>query len=144
MKEFGLSVLIVDDSPADAAMIANSLADCAPKASLLTANSVERAVELLMEDRSGRQWRPNLIILDLGLPRHSGFELLKLLKDDPVLHSVPVIIVSGSNVEPDIRKAYDLYANAYVTKPVSSDDFRTAICRLWGFWANPSVHFARE
>jgi CheY-like chemotaxis protein len=78
--------------------------------------------------------RPDLVLLDLNLPRMDGRALLEVLKDDPTLRRVPVVVLTTSTAEEDVLRSYDLHANAYVTKPVELDQFANAVRLLEGFF----------
>jgi two-component system, chemotaxis family, response regulator Rcp1 len=78
--------------------------------------------------------RPDLILLDLNLPKKSGHEVLKELKHDTTLHRIPVIVFSSSRAEPDVRAAYDGYANCYISKPSDFDGYSDVIRTIEDFW----------
>jgi CheY-like chemotaxis protein len=78
--------------------------------------------------------RPDLILLDLNLPKKDGREVLREIKEDKSLHSIPVIILTTSNAEKDILEAYDLHANAYVTKPLDFNQFIIVVESIVNFW----------
>jgi len=78
--------------------------------------------------------RPDLILLDLNLPKKDGRELLAEVKSDPVLRHIPVIVLTTSDAEQDVWRAYKLHANCYLTKPVQMDDFLNKIRSLEEFW----------
>ena len=82
------------------------------------------------------QPRPDLILLDLNLPKKDGREVLKDLKSDPDLHRIPVVVLTSSAAEQDILSTYDLYANAYVTKPVDLEQFMRVVSSIQDFWLN--------
>jgi CheY-like chemotaxis protein len=78
--------------------------------------------------------RPDLILLDLNLPKKDGRELLAEIKADPNLRRIPVVVLSVSKDEEDILKSYDLYANCYITKPINLEEFITVVKSIEGFW----------
>ena len=78
--------------------------------------------------------RPDLILLDLGLPKKSGTEVLAEIKEDPGLKRIPVVVLTSSDAQEDIFATYDLHANAYMKKPVDADDFVSAIRIIEDFW----------
>src|SRR4051812_754728 len=80
--------------------------------------------------------RPDLIFLDLSLPRLNGFEVLAKMKADPALRSIPVVVVSGSRAENDIVRAYDLQIAAYIVKPATQDEYFSAIRAVKELWFN--------
>jgi CheY-like chemotaxis protein len=83
--------------------------------------------------------RPDIILLDINLPKKNGFEVLVEIKQDPDLKSIPAIILSTSSATRDIRKAYELHANCYLVKPVELEDFLRTIRALEDFWFNTAV-----
>ncbi|WNI14390.1 response regulator [Actinacidiphila sp. ITFR-21] len=118
-------VLLVEDDPADALLIEEALSDRG-----VATRSIERAndgVAALEHLRSPDTARPDLIVLDLNMPRMNGRELLAVLKDDPGLSTIPVVVLTTSSTPDDISAAYNQHANAYVTKPVNLDDFLEAV-----------------
>src|SRR5690606_28880712 len=78
--------------------------------------------------------RPDLILLDINLPIYSGHEVLKKIKEDPSLKTIPVIMLTTSASQKDINKAYENYSNSYVTKPIDMDDFLKVILKIEEFW----------
>ncbi len=87
--------------------------------------------------------RPDLIMLDLNLPKKNGIEILREIKDSPSLRRIPVIAVTTSEADHDVTMAYDLHANAYILKPVDFDDFTRVIKLIDSFWFN-TVKLASE
>lgn len=85
---------------------------------------------------SGREpcERPRIILLDLKLPKLGGLEVLKIIKEDPQTRTIPVVVVTSSNQDPDIAAAYALGANSYVVKPVNFEDFFDAVSQLGFYW----------
>lgn len=103
-------------------------------------NNGEEALNFLY--RKGlysRSPRPNLIILDLNLPRMDGKEILRVIKQDPVLKLIPVIVFTTSNNQADILTSYDLQANCYISKPYDLDDFFRVVKASVDFWLNFSL-----
>lgn len=80
--------------------------------------------------------KPDLVLLDLNLPKMDGKEVLQFIKEDPNLKTIPVIILSSSNSENDIRKVYELHANCYITKPIDFDSFIDVVKIIEKFWLN--------
>jgi len=78
--------------------------------------------------------RPDIILLDLNLPKKDGREVLREIKEDENLHNIPVIVLTTSNAENDIFRAYDLHANAYITKPLDFDQFIKVVESIGNFW----------
>jgi chemotaxis family two-component system response regulator Rcp1 len=95
-------------------------------------------VEALAFLRREGEWadapRPDLVLLDLNLPRKDGRQVLEEMKTDPALRHIPVVVLTSSQAEQDIVRAYDLHANCYITKPVDLDQFITVVKSIEDFW----------
>ncbi len=130
-----IEILLVEDSPADVLITQDALAEVHL---LNTIHVVEDGVEALAFLRKEVPYtavpRPDLILLDLNLPRKSGREVLAEIKADPVLKSIPVVVLTTSQAEEDVWKAYDLHANCYVVKPLDFATFVQAVRSIRHFW----------
>lgn len=124
-------VLLVEDDAADALLIEEAMTDKEMVRSISRATDGITALEYL---RSPDNPRPDLIVLDLNMPRMNGRELLGVLKGDPDLGMIPVVVLTTSSTPDDISAAYSRHANAYVTKPVNLDDFLQAVRRIDEFF----------
>src|SRR2546426_10715287 len=114
-----LEVLMVEDNLADVGLAVEAWREAGVPHRLNVARTGEEALVVLRrEPPHGRAPRPDLLILDLNLPRKDGRELLAELKSDPTLRHIPVIVLTTSNRDHDIRRSYDLQANCYIVKPV--------------------------
>jgi chemotaxis family two-component system response regulator Rcp1 len=100
----------------------------------VSADGVEALAFLKREGQYADAVRPDIILLDLNLPRKDGRELLADIKNDPDLRRIPVVILTTSKAEEDIIKTYDLHANCYITKPVDLDQFIAVIKTVEEFW----------
>lgn len=118
-----IEVLLVEDDPGDVLLTREAFADSVPSSLRVVGDGVA-ALDFLYR-RAGYEDapRPDLILLDLQLPRMGGREVLEHLKADTDLRRIPVVVLASSSAEEDILRSYDLHANAYVTKPVNLDDF---------------------
>lgn len=130
-----VSILLVEDDPGDVLLIREALADHGAANSLSTVGDGVEAMRFIRgegeyADRSG----PDLVLLDLNLPRKSGAEVLAEIKSDPRLATIPVIVLTTSDAEEDILRSYRLHANAYITKPVDFARFREIVHRLDDFF----------
>jgi two-component system, chemotaxis family, response regulator Rcp1 len=130
-----IEILLVEDNPGDARLTGEVLRD-ARVSNRLTA--VPDGVEALAFLRQQRQYaaavRPDLILLDLNLPKKDGREVLTEIKADAALRRIPVVVLTSSQAEDDILRAYDLNANCYVTKPVDLDQFIRVVRSIEDFW----------
>jgi chemotaxis family two-component system response regulator Rcp1 len=130
-----MEILLVDDNPADVRMVREGLKEALPDARLSVAGDGVEAIRFLRREGShARAPRPDLIILDLRLPKKSGFDVLVEIKQDPALSNIPVVVQSSSEAPIDIQKAYSLHANCYITKPAGFDEFSRTMRILADFW----------
>ncbi|MCW2998714.1 MAG: response regulator [Solirubrobacterales bacterium] len=128
-----VTVLLVEDDPGDVLLIREAFADHKLNNTLLVASDGVEALELL---RSPDTERPDLVLLDLNLPRKDGREVLREIKADDALRSIPVVVLTTSDAEEDILRSYDLHANAYVTKPVDFDRFIDVVRQIDDFFVS--------
>jgi CheY-like chemotaxis protein len=129
-----VELLVVDDNPGDFALIRESFRDCPVEVRITAALDAERAFEII-EDHGGIS--PDLIILDLNLPRINGFEVLKRIRADERVSGVPVVVMSSSTLPTDVYRAYDLHANAYITKPSNLDTYFEIARSIATLWLEP-------
>ncbi|MDP1795183.1 MAG: response regulator [Acidimicrobiales bacterium] len=128
-------ILLVEDSPSDVAMTIAALRECRVANDLFVVGDGEAAMAYLRKEGEYEAATvPDLILLDLNLPRKDGREVLQEVKADPVLGSIPVIVLTTSAAETDIVRSYALHASGYVTKPVGFDAFQAAIRGIEEFW----------
>lgn len=130
-----VEILLVEDNPADVQLTVEALRDARVHNNLHVAGDGEEALLFLRRrNEYAEAPRPDLVLLDLNLPRKSGREVLADIKADPDLRRIPVIILSTSSNDDDIASAYDLAANCYVTKPVDLDEFLGVVRAIDSFW----------
>jgi len=135
MNGRAIHILLVEDNPGDARLILEALKETQTRSRLShVVNGVE-AIEFLHRAGGHAQAaRPDLILLDLNLPCKDGREVLAEIKADAILRRIPVIVLTTSQAEDDIHRAYDLNANCYVAKPVDLDQFIRVVRCLDEFW----------
>ena len=128
-------VLLVEDNPGDARLTLEALKDgkVLNRVSVVP-DGVEAMAFLRRQGPYADVPRPNLILLDLNLPKKDGREVLAEIKADPDLKRIPVVILTTSEAEEDIARTYDLHANCYVTKPVDLDKFLEVVRSIEDFW----------
>jgi len=130
-----IDILMVEDDPGDVRLTREALKGSKVLHSL---NVVEDGVAALDYLRKAPPYhdavRPDIVLLDLNLPRKDGREVLAAMKQDPVLRSIPVVILTTSQAEEDVLRAYNLNANCYVTKPVDFDQFMRIVRTIEDFW----------
>lgn len=128
-------ILLVEDNPADLRLAQEVLKEARLDHQLLVARDGEEAMQILLQQGSHAEApRPDLVLLDLNLPRKSGREVLAAVKSDSRLRSIPVLILSTSKAESDVRACYDAHANCFLAKPVSIDDFARLAELIRDFW----------
>ncbi len=136
-----IEILLVEDNAADVRLTQEALQEGKVRNNLTVARDGVEALEILQ--RSGAV-RPDLILLDLNLPRKDGREVLKTLKADSSLKHIPVVVLTTSSAEVDILKSYQLHANCYITKPVDLEQFVNVVRSIDEFWLTvvklPSEH----
>lgn len=128
-------VLLVEDDPGDVLMTREAFADSKLHNTLeVVSDGVEALDYLRAVGEFASRPRPDLILLDLNLPRKDGREVLAEVKADPELSSIPIVVLTTSEAEEDILRSYKLHANAYVTKPVDFEQFINAIRQIDDFF----------
>ena len=130
-------ILLVEDTPTDVRLTKDAFKQ-AKLGSRVTAvdNGVEAMAFLRRQGKYAKAPRPDLILLDLKLPLKSGFEVLAELKADPALQPIPVVVLTCSPLDADVLKAYNIKANAYVTKPVEFEEFLIMVAAIEDFWCS--------
>ncbi len=130
-----IEILLVEDSPDDADLTIDALRDGRVRNHVTwVEDGVEAMAFLRREGRHAVAPRPDLILLDLKLPRKDGMEVLAEIKQDPDLRRIPVVVLTSSDDEKDLMAAYNLYVNCYITKPVDLDQFIRAVKSIEQFW----------
>jgi len=129
------TVLLVEDDPGDALMIREALETYAPETDIAAVvDGVDALRYLRREDEFAGTPRPDLVLLDLNMPRKDGREVLAEVKADRDLRTIPVVVLTTSSAAQDIRRSYQLHANAYVTKPVDFERFIEVVRRIDDFF----------
>jgi CheY-like chemotaxis protein len=130
-----VDILLVEDNPADARLTVEALKDGKLSNTLhIVEDGVEAMAYLRKEGKYAAAVRPDIILLDLNLPRKDGREVLAEIKADENLKRIPVVILTTSKAEQDIVKTYNLHANCYITKPVDLDQFINVVKAIEDFW----------
>ena len=130
-----LGVLLVEDDPGDVLIAQEALAagDVVSRLDVVS-DGVEAMAFLRNEDDYADAARPDLILLDLNLPRMSGHEVLEAVKNDPALRKIPIVVLTTSGAIEDVTRSYDNHANIYVTKPVDFDRFTEVVKQIDEFF----------
>jgi two-component system, chemotaxis family, response regulator Rcp1 len=130
-----IEILLVEDSPSDQLLAQSALAHAELRSTVhVVADGVEAMSYLRAEGRYHSAPRPDLILLDLNLPRKGGREVLREIKSSDELKRIPVVVLSTSEEDRDVEDAYALHANCYIAKPVDFDEFKQAILGVQAFW----------
>jgi two-component system, chemotaxis family, response regulator Rcp1 len=128
-------ILLAEDNPADFHLTAEAIKETKIRNQLFHVNDGVEVLEFLR--RQGKYThapRPDVILMDLNMPRKDGRRTLKEIKEDPDLKGIPVVILTVSDAEEDIIRSYDLHANCYVTKPMDLDEFAKVVKGIENFW----------
>lgn len=130
-----IDILLVEDNPADAELTREAMAESRLLNRLhVVRDGVEALAFLRREGGYGGVPRPDLVLLDLNLPRKDGRAVLTEMKGDPGLRRIPVVVLTSSQAEQDVARAYELNANCYVTKPVDLEQFLMIVRSIEQFW----------
>jgi two-component system, chemotaxis family, response regulator Rcp1 len=130
-----IEVLLVEDSPGDVRLTREAFKDAKVHINLHVAADGAKAMAFLKrEGEYANAPRPDLILLDLNLPKKDGREVLAEIKVDPALKTIPVVVLTTSSSEADILRSYQLHANCYITKPVGLEGFLTVVKSIDSFW----------
>ena len=135
-----IEILLVEDNPGDARLTIEAMREAKLSNRIhVVEDGVEAMQFLRREGRFGDAPRPDLILLDLNLPKKDGRAVLAEVKADPALRRIPVVVLTTSRAEEDVLHAYDLHANCYVTKPVDLAQFMKIVAQIEEFWINVVV-----
>ena len=135
-----VNILLVDDSPTDVLLTQEAFADSRIKNKLDICHDGEEAIKYLRNfDNKAENSKPDMILLDLNMPRKDGREVLAEIKSDIELKKIPIIVLTTSKAEEDIVKSYQLAANCYITKPVDFNRFSEVIRSIENFWLMTAV-----
>ena len=130
-----LQVLLVEDNEGDVRLIKEAFSESKIDKTFSVARDGEEALNYLYaRGKYADRTKPDIILLDINLPKKNGFEILESIKNDPVLKKIPVIMLSSSRSEEHVTKSYDLNANCYLTKLVDFDEYTQAVKIIEDFW----------
>jgi CheY-like chemotaxis protein len=130
-----INILLVEDNPGDARLAKEALKESKLKNQLFIVEDGIEAIEFLMKKGHYKDVEsPDLILLDLNLPRKDGREVLADIKSDDNLKHIPVVVLTTSKAEEDVLKSYNLHANCYITKPIDFNQFIEVIQSIENFW----------
>lgn len=130
-----VQILLVEDNPGDVRLTQEALKEAKFRNTVhVVGDGVEALAYLRQQGKYIAATRPHMVMLDLNMPRMDGREVLEAIKKDPDLRRIPVVVLTSSEAETDIARAYELYANCYVTKPVDIDHFLQVVKSIEEFW----------
>lgn len=130
-----IEILLIEDSPTDRFLAEEALLQAKMANRVHVVTDGEQAIQFLRKKEPFLQAvRPDLILLDLNLPKKDGREVLREIKEDPGLKVIPVVVLTTSRAEEDILKSYGLHANCYITKPVQFEEFKRIVMSIEDFW----------
>jgi two-component system, chemotaxis family, response regulator Rcp1 len=138
-KNRPFNVLLVEDNPGDVRLTKEAFREGKLSVNLSVATDGVEAMDFLDNVQNGAAPMPDLILLDLNLPKKDGREVLQEIKSNPKLLRIPVIVLTTSSAEQDINRCYDLHVNCYINKPVNLEDFFDVIEKIEHFWLNTAV-----
>ena len=135
MKPRPVEILLIDDDPVDVRLTTEQLAQSKLRNEVAWArDGVDALAYLRREGEYADVRRPDLVLLDLNMPRMDGHQFLAEVKNDPDLASIPIVVVTTSDEDADIVESYRLHANAYVTKPIGLEQMSKVVRAIEGFW----------
>ena len=136
-NNYPVDILLVEDNPGDVRLIIEAFKDVEINHNLTVASDGMEAMQIInQEGKYSNTNRPKLIILNFNLPLKSGCDVLKEIKHDDTLKSIPIVILTTSNAEKDITRTYENHANAYLIKPVDLNQFINVAKSIHDFWLN--------
>lgn len=135
-----INILLIEDNPGDVRLTQEAFKEGRMNIDLsVTMDGVEAVKFLKKEEKYSDAVTPDLILLDLNLPKMDGREVLEVIKSDASLKRIPVVVLTTSNAEQDILKSYNLHVNCYINKPVDFDKFFDIIQKIEDFWLSIAV-----
>lgn len=135
-----MNILLIEDNPGDVRLAQEAFKEGKLEIHLDVVMDGQEAINFLHKEGSYLHAnRPDIILLDLNLPKKDGREVLGEIKEDPLLKSIPVVILTTSNAEQDVTHSYNLHVNCYINKPVDYDNFFEIIKKIEDFWLNTAI-----
>jgi CheY-like chemotaxis protein len=135
MQTRPVELLLVEDNPGDVRLTIEALKEGRVINNLVVVKDGQEAIAVLRrQGQYAKAARPDLILLDLNLPRKGGLEVLAEIKEDPDLKPIPVVVLTTSQAAQDVLRAYELHANCYIVKPVDLDQFMSVVQAIKSFW----------
>ena len=133
-------ILLVEDNPGDVRLTQEAFKESGIPLKMNVVMDGEEAIKyLLLQFPYQEKKRPDLILLDLNIPKRDGKEVLSIIKNTDSLRSIPVLVLTTSNAEQDISKTYNMHVNAYINKPVDFERFFEIVQKIEDFWLNTAI-----
>ena len=129
-----LSILLVEDSPSDVRLIREAMKETPLHVDITVTRDGVEAMDHLRQVEQGVFFRPDLVLLDLNLPKKNGREVLAEIKSSPNLKQIPVLVMTSSRADEDVMQAYTLNANCYITKPIDLNEYLSVVRAIEDFW----------
>ncbi len=130
-----VEVLLIEDNPGDVRLLEEAFRELRANVNIQVAKDGAEGLDMVIQSLNPKtRWRPDIIFLDLNLPKISGHEVLVRIKNNPQTCRIPVIVLTSSPAESDVRRAYESHANAYLKKPSSLDGLMSAAEHIKSFW----------
>lgn len=129
-----LNILLIEDSPSDVRLVREALKENSVRVQMTVARDGVEAMDYLHQVERGTAERPDLVLLDLNLPRKNGREVLAEVKGSPELRQIPVLVMTSSRSDEDIQQAYNLNCNCYITKPSDLNEYVKVVRAIEDFW----------
>lgn len=134
------NILLIEDNPGDVRLTREAFKESKKSINLeVVTDGVEAIRFLRQEDGYSDKEIPDIILLDLNLPKRDGREVLEIIKEDPALKRIPVVVLTTSKAESDIVQSYDLHANCFINKPIDFDNFFEIITKIEDFWLTTTI-----
>lgn len=138
LKDDPLVILLIEDNKDHANLVIRSMQDLRVANTIFHVDDGQKALDFLFHEGdyrdAGSSPYPNLVLLDLRLPKVEGLDVLKTIKESPTLHHIPVVILTSSEAESDIARSYDYHANSYIVKPLDFKTFTRLMDELGFYW----------
>jgi chemotaxis family two-component system response regulator Rcp1 len=134
------NILLIEDNPGDVRLTKEAFKESKKSINLeVVTDGIEAIRFLRKEDEYSDKKTPDIILLDWNLPKRNGSEVLEIIKVDPILKRIPVVVLTTSKAESDIRQSYDLHANCFINKPIDFDNFFDVITKIEDFWLTTTM-----
>lgn len=134
-----VELLIIEDNPGDVRLLEEAFQELHANVNIRVAKDGAEGITMTTQAEPRSAWHPDLILLDLNLPKINGHDVLASLKDNPQTRHIPVIVLTSSRAESDVRRAYERHANAYLRKPSTLDGLMAAAEDLKNFWMETAI-----